>query len=173
MTEVVNKVKEGRNDANDDDIFSVVKRLIKLAKINVTLVYDSQESEEERDAKKEGDLLSNTKVKQKETTIPILAGSNLRKAMMSTQLPIYDPKTKRYDQPFITGNCGGEGICGTCLVQIIQGNEHVSKVDEIEKMSQEKWRAVNWRLSCRTVIGPENKEGNVKVRLQPQKRFRN
>merc|ERR1712146_775167 len=144
----------------------------KLAKINVTFVYDSEESEEERDAKKEGDLPSNTKLKQKETTIPILAGSNLRKAM-STQLPIYDPKTKRYDQPFITGNCGGEGICGTCLVQVLQGNENVSKVDQIEKMSQEKWGVVNWRLSCRTVIGPENKEGNIKIKLQPQKRFRN
>ena len=176
MTKIVDTVKEKNQmqmNKEEKTIFLVVKRLIKLAKINVTFVYDSDEVDQDKSSVRDdgGPFKENTTIKQKETTIPILAGSNLRKAMMSIQLPIYNTKTKRYDQPYITGNCGGEGICGTCLVQIIQGNEHVSQVDEIEKMSQEKWRAINWRLSCRTVIGPENKEGNIKIKLQPQKRF--
>lgn len=31
-----------------------------------------------------------------------------------TGLPVYDRRTPRFDQPYITGNCAGEGICGTC-----------------------------------------------------------
>lgn len=31
---------------------------------------------------------------------------------------VYDPKTLRYDQPYATGNCAGEGICGTCFVEV-------------------------------------------------------
>ena len=31
---------------------------------------------------------------------------------------VYDPKTLRYDQPYATGNCAGEGTCGTCFVEV-------------------------------------------------------
>lgn len=31
---------------------------------------------------------------------------------------VYDPKTLRFDQPYATGNCAGEGTCGTCFVEV-------------------------------------------------------
>lgn len=31
---------------------------------------------------------------------------------------VYDPRTKRFDQPYATGNCAGEGTCGTCFVEV-------------------------------------------------------
>lgn len=174
MMQVVIEAKEEPNNHNENKIFIVVKRLVKLATIDVTFVYDSEEEAENILNNKSGETgknRDNSITRKMETTIPILAGSNLRKAMMQNNLPIYDRKTKRYDQPYITGNCSGEGICGTCLVQILQGHENLSTTDDIEKMSQEKWKAVNWRLSCRLILGPQNKDGKVRIKLQPQKQF--
>ncbi|CAN0329787.1 unnamed protein product, partial [Laminaria digitata] len=48
----------------------------------------------------------------------IKAGSNLRGEMIRLDVPVYDPQTMRYDQPYATGNCAGEGTCGTCFVEV-------------------------------------------------------
>lgn len=41
--------------------------------------------------------------------VPMLAGSNLRKEMLRQGFSVYDKKTKRFDQPYVQGDCGGEG----------------------------------------------------------------
>eukprot|EP00953_Heterococcus_sp_UTEX-ZZ885_P032951 17178-Heterococcus_DN1.PRE.1 len=43
--------------------------------------------------------------------VEMLAGSNLRGEMIRRDIPVYDERTKRFDQPYATGNCAGEGIC--------------------------------------------------------------
>ena len=48
-------------------------------------------------------------------TVTALAGENLRKLFLRSNLKLYAPKTKRFDQPFATGDCAGEGICGTSV----------------------------------------------------------
>lgn len=103
------------------------------------------------------------------TVVTTLAGSNLRSEMMKADLRIYDPETKRFDQPYATGDCGGEGICGTCLVDCISGMQHLNKPDRVEKMAL-KNRPQSWRLSCRTVIGADNAPGNVDIKIRPQLR---
>lgn len=39
----------------------------------------------------------------------MLAGSNLRKEMLRQGFSVYDKKTKRFDQPYVQGDCAGEG----------------------------------------------------------------
>ena len=41
----------------------------------------------------------------------MLTGSNLRKEMLRQNIPVYDRKTKRFDQPYAVGDCAGEGMC--------------------------------------------------------------
>ena len=103
-----------------------------------------------------------------EATYEILAGSNLRNEMMKVNIAVYDTKTKRFDQPYITGDCGGEGLCGTCLVDCLGGSQYLNPKDSIEKLVT-RGRPASWRLSCRTVIGANNKKGDIKFRILPQK----
>ena len=41
----------------------------------------------------------------------ILAGyeTNLRTALLANNLRLYDPRTARFDSPYQSGDCGGEG----------------------------------------------------------------
>ena len=95
----------------------------------------------------------------------MLTGSNLRKEMLRQNIPVYDRKTKRFDQPYAVGDCAGEGVCvpmcfcrvtthlhvhthihtharththtglcGTCLVQVLEGKEFLNKPDGVEAM---------------------------------------
>ncbi|CAM9536031.1 unnamed protein product [Chrysoparadoxa australica] len=102
------------------------------------------------------------------TNIKMLSGSNLRMELIRDGLPVYDPRTKRFDQPYSTGDCGGESTCGTCFVEVIQGDEHLTPPDELEKMMI---RAMprTWRLACKTIVGKNNTPGaEVVLRLIPQ-----
>ena len=57
------------------------------------------------------------------TNFTVIAGygGKLRTALNAMNLKIYDDRTARFDSPYQTGNCGGEGTCGTCVVGILQG----------------------------------------------------
>lgn len=48
-------------------------------------------------------------------------GANLRTALNSQNIKMYDDRTARFDSPFQTGNCGGDGTCGTCVVAVLSG----------------------------------------------------
>lgn len=48
-------------------------------------------------------------------------GANLRTALNSQNIKMYDDRTYRFDSPFQTGNCGGDGTCGTCVVAVLSG----------------------------------------------------
>lgn len=54
---------------------------------------------------------------------PVLAGYgfNLRTALQSNNIKMYDSRTARFDSPYQTGNCGGDGTCGTCVVAVLEG----------------------------------------------------
>ncbi|CAN0355495.1 unnamed protein product, partial [Hapterophycus canaliculatus] len=86
---------------------------------------------------------------------------------------VYDPKTLRYDQPYATGNCAGEGTCGTCFVEVQEGAELLTPPDREELMLLSRGKLpVRWRLSCKLIVGRENKAGAVKVKAVPQAEWR-
>ena len=100
-------------------------------------------------------------------TLEALAGENLRRLLQRKGIQIYNRKTKRFDMPYATGDCAGEGMCGTCLVAIEQGKEFLSPKDSVETMIT-KGRPLSWRASCRTVVGFDNQPGTIRIRTQPQ-----
>jgi len=128
----------------------VAKRLVERAHLNITFINSNND----------------------EAKYSLLAGSNLRTEMMKKNIQVYDSRTKRFDQPYITGDCGGEGICGTCVVEVLEGMDKLNKLDRVEEMILRS-RPRNWRLSCRTVVGADNKPGEVKFRILPQLYNRN
>ncbi|CAN0412615.1 unnamed protein product, partial [Ectocarpus sp. 13 AM-2016] len=67
---------------------------------------------------------------------------------------VYDPRTKRFDQPYATGNCAGEGTCGTCFVEVQQGADLLTSPDQEELMLLSRGNLpVRWRLSCKVIVG--------------------
>ena len=136
----------GNAAPDSTELILVLKRLVKRQTVKVTFVNNN------------GD----------ESTYNILCGSNLRSEMMKKNIQVYDSRTKRFDQPYITGDCAGEGICGTCLVECLAGSTLLNKRDNVEDMVTKK-RPNNWRLSCRTIVGANNKKGDIKFKILPQK----
>lgn len=97
-------------------------------------------------------------------------GSNLRTALQSNNLKMYDDRTNRFDSPFQTGNCGGEGTCGTCMVAVLEGEGLVSAKKNVEqKALLKQQQPPNYRWACRLKIGMDpSKGGTIKIKLRPQ-----
>ncbi|KAJ1427666.1 hypothetical protein B484DRAFT_397161 [Ochromonadaceae sp. CCMP2298] len=91
-------------------------------------------------------------------------------ALLSTNLKVYDDRTARFDSPFQTGNCGGDGTCGTCVVAVLSGGDLLNdKVLVEDKALRAQVSPPNYRWSCRVKVGPRPEEGGeVTVKLRPQ-----
>lgn len=103
-------------------------------------------------------------------TVETPAGSNLRGVFMQEGLKLYDERTRRFDMPYATGDCAGEGLCGTCLVNVVRGGELLTPKDRNEELIT-KGRPLAWRAACRVYVGADNDAGTLEVQLQPQGRF--
>mmetsp|Transcript_18407 Transcript_18407/g.37066 ORF Transcript_18407/g.37066 Transcript_18407/m.37066 type:complete len:381 (+) Transcript_18407:19-1161(+) len=98
------------------------------------------------------------------------AGDNLRLLLMHHNLgkSLYAAKAHRLDQPNLIGDCGGEGICGTCNVAILQGMEHLNTIGPQESSILHD-KPASWRAACKTVVGADNQKGTMlRIRLNPQ-----
>lgn len=65
--------------------------------------------------------------------IEALSGDNLRTLLLHHHKRVYDDRTVRLDTQKSNSNCGGEGICGTCLVEILEGMEALNPKGPQEK----------------------------------------
>lgn len=100
--------------------------------------------------------------------IEALAGDNLRSLLMHHQIDLYDKGLHRLDQPSVKGsNCGGEGICSTCMVKILEGAESLKRIGPKEKEIKT-GRPAEWRAACQTILGAENQESTVRVKIHPE-----
>jgi len=107
--------------------------------------------------------------------LQVLSGYSLdmRTLLNANNIKMYDARTYRFDSPYQTGNCGGDGTCGTCLVDVVSGskllNKRVQREDAILKQQD---CPSSYRWACRTFIGAKpDDEGEVKIRLRPQSKF--
>ncbi|WP_315788739.1 2Fe-2S iron-sulfur cluster-binding protein [Fischerella sp. JS2] len=82
-------------------------------------------------------------------------GANLRQKALENGIDIYKLWGKMM-------NCGGYGQCGTCIVEIIEGQENLSPPTQIENRFLKK-KPANYRLACQTVVN-----GPVSVVTKPE-----
>uniref|UniRef100_A0A7S4B0W3 PDZ domain-containing protein n=1 Tax=Chrysotila carterae TaxID=13221 RepID=A0A7S4B0W3_CHRCT len=79
------------------------------------------------------------------------SGENLRMGLIRRGLAPNDMTAKRYDnKPAGTGDCGGNGLCCTCVVTVLSGNEHLSPATTSEKQVLRNGK--RWRQSCRAKL---------------------
>jgi hypothetical protein len=97
-------------------------------------------------------------------TYQLYACDNLRRAMLIRGVNLNDEHARRFDTGG-TGNCGGEEICGTCVVNVVKGKELLNSMDERE--AQMDRGHPDWRLSCQTIVGDGMKEGEMTIQIDP------
>jgi len=66
---------------------------------------------------------------------------NLRKVLQANKVEVYPLKAK------LLGNCGGAGICGTCAVQILEGEKNLNPPSKNEQNTL-RGKPASYRLSC-------------------------
>jgi uncharacterized 2Fe-2S/4Fe-4S cluster protein (DUF4445 family) len=62
----------------------------------------------------------------------------------------------------LTSVCGGEGVCGRCIVQVMAGQVSSPNLTEEAELGEEQVSA-GWRLACQVEI-----EGDVRVHVPPE-----
>lgn len=82
------------------------------------------------------------------------AGANLRFKALENGIDIYTLMGK-------LTNCGGYGQCGTCVVEIVEGSEHLSPRAEVEQRKLKK-KSSACRLACQVLVN-----GPVSVKTKP------
>jgi len=99
-----------------------------------------------------------------DTTIQLFAGENLRQGMLVRGVKLNDELAKRFDTKN-SGNCGAGGLCRTCAVSVLNGQELLNPQRVAEKqMLQDLPR---WRLACKAIVGYGMTEGEMTIRVSP------
>jgi ferredoxin len=70
--------------------------------------------------------------------------ANLRKVALLQDVPLYKPLDEKI-------NCRGNGLCGTCVVEIVEGADRVSPKTKRELLKLG-GRPENHRLSCQCQV---------------------
>lgn len=85
-------------------------------------------------------------------TIEAEVGQDIRSALLENDIEVYEG-IKRFTIPLV-GNCGGHGLCGSCVVDVVSG-EGLTDPSMYEKARAQMYagkRASNPRLSCLTRV---------------------
>lgn len=88
--------------------------------------------------------------------ISVADGSNLRFKALENRIDLYTFSGK-------LTNCGGYGQCGTCVVDVVSGSEHLSPRTAVEERKLKKWPG-SCRLACQVIV-----QGSVSVVTKPKR----
>jgi len=102
--------------------------------------------------------MANIKFVHEDKEIVTSDGVNLRQKGLENNIDIYTLKGKLL-------NCGGNGQCGTCIVEVVEGMENLSERTPAEEQKLKK-KPDSYRLSCQTIVNG----GNVSIVTKPQAR---
>lgn len=91
--------------------------------------------------------MANIKFVKENREVVAADGANLRLKAIQNNIELYTFRGKMM-------NCGGNGQCGTCIVEISKGMENLSPRTEVENKKLKK-KPENYRLACQTLVnGP-------------------
>lgn len=91
--------------------------------------------------------MANIKFVKENREVVAADGANLRLKAIQNNIELYTFRGKMM-------NCGGNGQCGTCIVEIAKGTENLSPRTEVENKKLKK-KPENYRLACQTLVnGP-------------------
>jgi len=101
-----------------------------------------------------------------EEQLTMLPGQPLRQTILARGIKLNDPLALRFDSGG-PGDCGGEGCCCTCAVQVVSGLNLLN--DQKTQERQMLRKHADWRLGCRARITEGLEEdGELIVRASPR-----
>lgn len=81
-----------------------------------------------------------TKQKSSPQSVQVITGANLMQSLLQAGQPV-------------ASSCGGDGVCGKCRIEILQGAQNLSAPNEVEKFLAEKnLLKKNERISCQCEV---------------------
>ncbi|BAY79532.1 MAG: 2Fe-2S iron-sulfur cluster-binding protein [Nostoc sp. ChiSLP01] len=98
--------------------------------------------------------MGNIKFVKENKEVVAADGANLRLKAIQNNIDIYTLIGKMT-------NCGGYGQCGTCIVEIVEGQQNLSPRTDVENRKLKK-KPENYRLACQTLVN-----GPVSVATKP------
>ncbi|WP_017300175.1 2Fe-2S iron-sulfur cluster-binding protein [Nodosilinea nodulosa] len=101
--------------------------------------------------------MANVKFVNEDREIIVADGANLRFKALENRIDIYTFSGKLM-------NCGGYGQCGTCVVDVVSGEENLSPRTQVEDRKLKKWPS-SCRLACQTTV-----HGPVSVVTKPSRK---
>jgi ferredoxin len=133
-------------ESDGESIILTLKRLRRKPKVKVTLQYPPSQNEPD-------------------VMIELFAGENLRRAMLTRGVKMNDPYVARFDNGG-TGDCGAEGTCATCAVEIVKGGELLSPAKTQEQQIFVK--RPRRRMACKAIVGYGMQEGEMTIKVNPR-----
>jgi ferredoxin len=98
--------------------------------------------------------MTTVKFVNEERELVIADGANLRLKAIENGIDLYTFMGKMM-------NCGGYGQCGTCVVEVVEGMEHLSARTEVEERKLKR-KPPTYRLACQTLVN-----GSVSIKTKP------
>ena len=120
-------------DPAEGELVLTVRRLQKLPTVSVTLSFPDEGREDEN--------------------LTLIPGQPLRSTMLAKGIKLNDPLARRFDAGYGTGDCGGEGCCCTCALEVVTGLEVLNEQKSQERQMLRKHP--DWRLACRARVSEE------------------
>lgn len=88
-------------------------------------------------------------------------GQKLRDIMLDGYIDLYGP----YDKVLL--NCSGGSVCGTCIVEVVEGKEMLSPKTNVEKELLKR-KPKTWRLACQATVGNADSTGQMIIQQLPK-----
>ena len=147
LVEKANQVQETENIPHTQLVYVLtIKRLRRKPKVQLRLQYPPAQEEPD-------------------VSLQLFAGENLRRAMLSRGVKLNDKLSRRFDSGG-SGDCGAEGTCATCAVNVVQGAELLNPIGQQEQKILEK--NPRWRFACKAIVGYGMQEGEMVVKVSPR-----
>lgn len=78
--------------------------------------------------------------------LQVSSGSNLMKVLLDNQIPV-------------ASSCHGDGVCGKCVIRIMEGENNLSPKNEVEIFLKDKLKfKSDFRVSCQTFV-----QGDIQI----------
>jgi ferredoxin len=124
----------------------IVKRLVPKYKAKVRIVYPESDNLED-------------------DTLELYPGTKLRQAMLVSGVRLNDPLARRFDSGG-DGDCGGEGCCLTCAIDVQEGMDafNPQKIQEQAMLRD----FPSWRLGCKAIIANLQADTDVTIKVMPR-----
>ena len=103
--------------------------------------------------------------------LELLPGMPLRRSILSRGIKLNDPLARRFDAGWGTGDCGGEGTCCTCALEVTKGIQALSVQASQERQMLAKHPT--WRLACKASIAELKEDCELVLRVAPRQAAKN